>query len=285
MSVEEIVLGHDRRGISELRGFLPADFCHAAADLVLNGTKRSRKRAIITTGFYVLSARAPETDGPPGALAIGRALKSLGFEIIYVTDEQAAPLLSCTDAQKDMVIVFPLADRDSSGRFAEQVLADVRPSLIISVERCGPTRNGQYLNMSGEDVTDYTAKVDCLFTGHGDSIGIGDGGNEIGMGNLAPHIPAVHKLPADPAITMVNRLVIATVSNWGGYGLVAALSRLTKNNLLPSIEWEKDLIIEMVSRGAVDSVSGLRRSAVDGFDLEQNSWALDQLHRVISPIS
>ncbi len=285
MSIEEIVLSHDRRGISELRGLMPAHFCHDAAAFVLDKAGAGRRRALIATGFYVPYARAPETDGPPGALAIGRALKVLGFDAFYVTDEPTVPLLRCDDARKDRIIVFPIVDRDGSERFAGQVLGDVGPSLIISVERCGPTSIGQYLNMAGEDITDYTARVDCLFTGWRDSIGIGDGGNEIGMGNLAPHIPSVERLPTDPAVTTVERLIIATISNWGGYGLVAALSRFTGNKLLPSIEWEKELIIEMVRRGAVDGVSGTRRAAVDGFDLEQNSWALDQLHRELASVS
>ncbi len=282
MSIEEIVLSHDRRGISELRGLMPAHFCEDAAALVLDKAEAGRTRVLIATGFYVPSARAPETDGPPGSLAIGRALKALGFEVFYVTDEPVVPLLRCDDTRTDRIIVFPIADCDSSERFAGKILADIRPSLIISVERCGPTSNGRYLNMAGVDITDYTARVDCLFAGRRDTIGIGDGGNEIGMGNLAPHIPSMQRLPAEPAVTTVDRLIIATVSNWGGYGLVAALSRSTATGLLPSVGWERELITEMVRRGAVDGVSGERRAAVDGFELEQNSWALEQLHRVLA---
>ena len=76
--------------------------------------------------------------------------------------------------------------------------------------------------------------------------------------------------------------MIASVSNWGGYGLIAALSKLVKQNLLPSVEWEKELIIEMVRKGAVDGMSGQRELAVDGFDTKQNSWALEQLHKAVA---
>lgn len=285
MSIEDIVLSHDRRGISALRDCLPADFCRDAAALVLETARRSRRTAIVTTGFYVPSARAAETDGPPGALAIGESLDWLGFDVTYVTDEHAVPLLSCTNLQKDRVILFPITDRDSSKRFAEQVLADVQPSLIISVERCGPTGSGQYLNMAGENITPYTARIDCLFIDQRNTIGIGDGGNEIGMGNLARHIPSIPGLPGDPALTTVNKLVIASVSNWGAYGLVAALSQLAQHNLLPSVGWEKEMIMEMVDKGAVDGVSGRKQTAVDGFELNENSWALEQLHRVLAPIT
>ena len=38
------------------------------------------------TGFYILAAEAAETDGPPGAIVIGNALQSIGYEVVYVTD-------------------------------------------------------------------------------------------------------------------------------------------------------------------------------------------------------
>ena len=42
-------------------------------------------------------------------------------------------------------------------------------------------------------------------------------------------------------MTATSELVISSVSNWGGYGLVAALSRRSGRNLLPSLEYEQDL--------------------------------------------
>lgn len=285
MTVEEIILSHDRRGISALRNHLPGDFCHDAAAFVLERGRQSQGPAIIVTGFYIARARAPETDGPPGALAIGRALHALGLEVIYITDKHTMPLLASDVVGRDEVIDFPLADDASSWRFAGHILADFKPSLLVSVERCGLNRNQKYLNMAGEDITEHTARIDYLFSGEKNSLGIGDGGNEIGMGNLARHIPRVETLPKNPALTPVARLIIASVSNWGAYGLVAALSGLVKRNLLPSVEWEKEMINEIVARGAVDGVSGQRRSSVDGFDLEQNAWALVELHRILAPLS
>lgn len=285
MSVEEIILSHDHRGVSALRNYLPVDFCHEAAAFVLEKRKQSQRSTIIATGFYIPCAQAPETDGPPGALAIGRALHSLDFDVTYVTDKYTMPLLSNDLVGRDKVIDFPITDHDSSRQFAKRLLAEIQPSLLISVERCGLNGNQKYVNMAGEDITEYTAKIDYLFLGQKNSLGIGDGGNEIGMGNLAQYIPSVKTLPKNPALTPVNKLVIASVSNWGGYGLIAALSRLVKCNLLPSVEWEKEIINEIVARGAVDGVSGQRRSAVDNFDLEQNAWALIQLHRVLAVMS
>lgn len=280
-SVEDIILSHDRRGISTLRKYLPAGFCHEAAAFALDRARQHKRRIMIATGFYVHDAAAAETDGPPGALAMGGAFDALDFDVIYVTDCHAAPLLSSDLTGPTRVIDFPIADHDASRRFAREVLADVQPSLLVSIERPGFNSSQRYLNMAGQDITAYTAKIDYLFLDGMNTVGIGDGGNEIGMGNVARHITSAEILPQDPAVTEVERLVIAAVSNWGAYGLVAALSRLVRRNLLPSVEWEREAIDEMVARGAVDGVSGGRWSAVDGFDLEQNSWALTQLHRVL----
>jgi hypothetical protein len=281
MSTEDVILSHDRRGISALRRHLPADFCREAAAFVLESKKQSQGPAIITTGFYIADAGAAETDGPPGALAIGRALHSLGFSVIYVTDKHALPLLSGGMTGKDEVIEFPITDHSSSQRFAEHILNNTHPSLLISIERCGLNIDHQYLNMAGEDITEHTAKVDYIFSGRCDSLGIGDGGNEIGMGNLAAHMSDVETLPRKPALTRVSRLIIASVSNWGVYGLIGALSRMIGQDLLPPVEWEKETIQEMVARGAVDGVSGQKRTAVDSFDPDRNAWALTRLHALV----
>ena len=281
MQIENIILSHDNRGISALKKYLPANCYAAAATTILRDIKKHPRPAIITTGFYIPSAKAPETDGPPGALAIGNALNTLGIDVVYVTDKFSTDLLMDAIHGKDSIIDFPITDQDTSKQFAQKLVNDIRPATIVSIERCGLSRNNTYLNMAGQDITEYTAKIDYLFIGRDNTIGIGDGGNEIGMGNLAPYITAVDSLPADPALTTVKTLLIASISNWGGYGLVAALSRIVKKNLLPSVQWEKDIIRHFVAKGAVDGVSGKKIHAVDNFELEKNAWALTQLNQLL----
>jgi len=281
MQIEDIILSHDCRGISALRKYLPVNCYAAAAMSLLKNIKKQLRPALITTGFYIPSAKAPETDGPPGAVAIGRALNSLGIDVVYVTDKFTQPLFTEGIIGKSTVIDFPIADHNASAQFARNLLNDIQPSIIVAIERCGLSRNKTYLNMAGKDITEYNAKIDYLFFGRDNTFGIGDGGNEIGMGNLAQHIAAMDSLPADPALTTVTTLLIASISNWGGYGLVAALSRIVKKNLLPSVNWEKDIIKHFVARGAVDGVSGGQIPAVDNFDLEKNAWALTQLNRLM----
>ncbi len=276
-SIEDIILANDHRGMSELRPHLPADFCGQAAQYILDHPGD----AIITTGFYILSAGKPETDGPPGAIAIGNALQALGRRVSYVSDQHASPLLRDWLGDEAEVVDFPIWDVKSSQQAAADILSELKPNLVISIERCGRSKDDTYRNMRSADITAYTARLDYLFESGIPSVGIGDGGNEIGMGNLAQVIPSVDRLPDDPAVTEVDRLVIASVSNWGGYGLVAALSQLVGRNLLPRVEEDARLIRWMVKLGAVDGFSGENKNYVDGFTLEENGEVLQRLHSLL----
>ena len=275
-SIEDIILDFDKRGMLALRPHLPADFCRQAARYVFEHPGHT----VIVTGFYVLMAGKPETDGPPGAVAIGRALQALGRRVTYVTDECTAPVLRHWAGDAD-VVEFPIADVEESKRHASAMLEQLSPSLIISIERCGRNRNDEYLNMRARDITPNTARVDYLFDGGVPSVGIGDGGNEIGMGNLIDVIPSVDSLPDDPAVTRVDRLVIASVSNWGGYGLAAALSQLEGRNLLPDAGDEAAMVQAMVDAGAVDGTTGDAVPTVDNFSMDENGALLARLHRLV----
>lgn len=280
-SIEDVILSHDRRGIAALRPYLSPSYCDAAARFILDRSEGSHKTALITTGFFIISAGAPETDGPPGAVALANALDSLGFEVAYVTDHHTSGLLTLGDSRKRDVIEFPIAGHAVSWDFADSLLLEVKPAITISIERCGFNRHKIYLNMNGKDISDFTAKIDYLFLHQENTLGIGDGGNEIGMGNLASRIRAASGLPDDPAVTPTTQLIISSVSNWGAYGLIAALSRLIQCDLLPSVEWEKELIKELVSFGAVDGATGEKTCSVDAFDLEKNARTLTRLKQLL----
>ncbi len=276
-SIEDLILANDQRGVSELRPHLPADFCNRAAQYILDHPGG----ALIVTGFYILSAGKPETDGPPGAIAIGNALQALGRRVSYVSDSHATPLLRDWLGDEAEVVDFPIWDAKSSQQAAADILSELKPSLVISIERCGRSKDDKYRNMRAADITAYTARLDYLFESGIPSVGIGDGGNEIGMGNLAAFIPGVDRLPDEPAVTQVDRLVLASVSNWGGYGLVAALSQLVGRNLLPTVEEDARMIRRMVKLGAVDGFSGENKNYVDGFTLEKNGEVLQRLHNLL----
>ena len=276
-TIEDIILDQDKRGVAQLRPHLPEDFCSQAAQYIMDHPGN----VAITTGFYILSAGSPETDGPAGAIAIGNALQALGRNVTYITDSYTTPVLRGMLEDGTEVVDFPIADIEVSRNVTAEILARLDPSLIISIERCSRTNDDAYLNMRYVDITPHTARLDYLFEAGIPSVGIGDGGNEIGMGNLVEFIPQVETLPNDPAVTKVDRLIISSVSNWGGYGLVAALSKLAGRNLLPTVESETVLIKRSVDMGAVDGTTGDHSYFVDGFTTEENGELLARLHALV----
>jgi hypothetical protein len=73
------------------------------------------------------------------------------------------------------------------------------------------------------------------------STGIGDGGNECGMGKVLESVRA--HIPRGETIACVvpcDNLLTAGVSNWGGWGLVAAVEALLRFNQLQALEAEAE---------------------------------------------
>jgi len=273
-SIEDIVLQQDSRNISALRPYLPEAFVTESAQFILDHPKK----ALIVTGFYVIYGGAPETDGPPGALAIANALVKLGYDVAHVTDKWSMDMMKALIPAEQPVIEFPVTDHTESADFAREVLNREKPSVLISIERCGLTGDGTFRNARGMDISEYNATVDHLFTQHPFSVGIGDGGNEIGMGNHMDVIPSMDKLPDNPCVTGTTKLIAASVSNWGGFGLVAALSLAKGKNLLPGVEEAEEWVRTIVRAGAVEGMSGESKDWVDGRPPHEDSVCLKELH-------
>lgn len=270
--IENIVLQQDKRNISRIQTGLPDTYIDKAAKFLL-----SHKGEIwITTGFYVNGTI--ETDGPIGAIGLAKALHRLGYDIRFILDSYSIPFFNDDVGFPFDIIQFPIMNHRKSKSFARNLLRKYSPSVIIAIERCGMTTHGGYRNCRGNSITQYTAKVDYLFHDI-DSIGIGDGGNEIGMGNLQDSIRQIVSI--EPCITIVDHLIISSVSNWGVYGLIAYLSKYKKKNLLPAISEIKDLIELFIQNGAIDGITGKRKISVDGFSITQIESILTQLHHSV----
>ena len=275
--IEDIVLQDDIRGMTALKPHMRENYIERCADLLLEHPGK----VFIVTGFYIMLAKATETDGPPGAVAIGNALSKLGNEVAYITDELSLEVVrSIADHE---VIEFPITNHFESAKFANELVQEHSPSALVAIERAGLVGDGTYRNFRGVDFTPYNAKIDHLFDQHPYSVGIGDGGNEIGMGNLQNVIPTIdHEfLPKNPCVTTTTELIIASCSNWGGYGLIAALSLKNGVNLLPSVEDAKQMVRKIVAVGAVEGMSGESKEWVDNRDLESDSSCIRDLHGLL----
>jgi hypothetical protein len=229
----------------------------------------------LITGFYVPlgSPPAAETDGPVGAALLAKGFEEGGIACRLVTDEpcRSACVAALAGAGASHV---PVDTGD-----VEVLIEGWRHAGIthaISIERCGRSVDGVPRNMRGLDIGSYTAPLDELFTaGPWVTIAIGDGGNEIGMGSLPRELIAQHIEHGETiaCVTPARHLIVAGVSNWGAYALLAALAVLREDwrkQMLGCLDETLDAAVleEMVFRGpAVDGVSRARVMTVDNLDI------------------
>lgn len=249
--VEDLILRHPCRGMDVLRPYLHENFCHEAAEQILEWP---RGTVVLTTGFYV--AGHAETDGPPGTLLLAKSLQALGFHPVVVTD------MLCHGYFERGGISCVYADVDAGKDTLAELLKELSPVGMISVERCGQNDSGDYANMRGISIAEHTAPLDRLFEwAQVPTVAIGDGGNEIGMGNLAAEIR--EKLAIEPCRVTVDHLVIATVSNWGALGLCAYLG------VVPTADELEDAYLLARDLGFVDGVTKECTLSEDGFLLDE----------------
>jgi hypothetical protein len=247
----------------------------------------------LITGFYIPAADPPcaETDGPLGVALLARGLTKVGVPCRLATDDLCAP--ACEAALAGAGVSGVAIDAVAAAPPLQGLVDDWRRDAIthaVSVERCGRCADGTKRDMRGTDISPYTADLDVLFTaGPWDTIAVGDGGNEIGMGSVPRHLIAgnVPNGDAIACVTPANHLVAAGVSNWGAYALVAALALLRADwrdamwdSLAPSVHYAA--LDAMVSRGpAVDGVFLKQSMTVDSISLARHEEKLAAIRAVI----
>lgn len=265
--IEDIILSYGSRGMDRLRGGLPADYCSRAARMIME----NKGRVLIGTGFPV--GGSFETDGPVGAIALYRILEKLGYEPIF----GCAPPISKVLGDGFRTLEIPILTWQATVAVVDRALADLRPSLIVSIERPGVAKDGRYYNMRGQDISDALAKFD-LFFNRCDcaTMAVGDGGNEIGMGNIYAE---ASKLEIKPSVTTCSELVIATVSNWGVYGVIAAMSCAVQQDLFRFFD-PVEIVRYLVDRGAVDGKTGYAECSEDGFPLAVGLTIIERLRQL-----
>ena len=265
---------------------------------------------LIATGAGVSpNLPAGETDGPVGAAALAGALvRGLRAKVVLVTEgAHLAPVVAAAElmnaklaawagreggregGREDRHEVTPIAVEsfpiggDAGQARSRELLEAWRPAAVVFIERDGPNAEGQTHGVRG-DCRD-PGKVGCVYllAHHAAaagllSIGIGDGGNEVGFGAMRERIRDVlplrgRSLAGHPSgvVTVVatDVTVSAAVSNWGACAVAAALAVVLRDaEVLHDADSEHELIAATVATGARDGATSRRAIAVDGIELE-----------------
>lgn len=291
-------------GTEETRGPLCPGHLAAAVDHLA----RHGRQVIIITGFYVPKGSPPaaETDGPPGAALLAAALQGCGIDAWLLTDRYCESALRVIatgyGVPEDRVLVCP-DTADEMNDWTQQRLSDPRLaelSHVIAIERVGPachpkrwsvpalqtafasavpeTHWDRCHNMRGEIIDEFTPPLQRVLEEIAAcrpgvrSIGIGDGGNELGMGaipwqELRSRLiePQASRIPCRIA---TDWTIVAGVSNWGAAALAAGVcwQRQRLDVLQPwTREFEEARLRDLVQHGpAVDGVTKLQEATVDG---------------------
>ncbi len=270
---EEVTLRYSKREMTLLKEYLQKDYCKKAAEKLLQAPKGN---VLITTGFYV--AGYAETDGPIGTLAVAKALEGLGYHGIVITDKYCEGFFELKNISVEYVAI------DAEQSVYEEILEKYRPVYMISIERCGHNLENEYANMRGDSITGQTACIDTLFELAAEkkipTIGVGDGGNEIGMGNVRQVI--LEKLELNPCVVTVDDLIIATTSNWGAYALAAYMAKLSGRPVFITYEEIEEYMAQIVALGCVDGVTKQKKMGTDGFSMEIEKEIITSLKEAIA---
>ncbi|MCR4443151.1 MAG: DUF4392 domain-containing protein [Peptococcaceae bacterium] len=276
-----------------------------AAELLMKSVKPG-DYVMIATGWADQPWSLPndsETDGPPGAVALARAVRiALKAIPIIVTDAQLIegikkvaigagmqvidPELGKIALERNStptvsIIPFPL-DHENGKIEAERLVEKWKPAACVAIERGGMNSAGRIHTMMGIDYSDSVAKIDHLFIKAREkgcvTIGIGDGGNELGMGKIVETVRAEVPRGAKcncpcgegiAAATDVDVLIASTMSNWGAYAICALIAAKTGIMAAMNDEVKEERVLrEAADAGLHDAVGGLVEPGVDGAGLK-----------------
>jgi hypothetical protein len=282
---------------SAARALYQGPVCLLAAERIKERVKDPEDLVLLTTGAVISPAGIGETDGPLGTAALARIL-SFGLQARVIVLAEASLLdtvkgacrgagLNVVDASdlgkghefdvgKVAVIPFPIDDEEAREETAR--LLSLQPKALIAIEKTGANDRGIY-HSYGLDFSSHHSKIDPLFSAARQqgilTIGVGDRGNEVGLGTIKDVARKVHPYGAKcrcacgagaANTTVVDVVVPATVSNWGGYGIATCLAiLLDQPELLHDEAMERRMLRLCADAGAVDGLTGRCELAADGF--------------------
>jgi len=288
-----------RRDIGRLVAFARGNLERAARSIAEHPTPHVG----IIAGFFVRHAEppSPETDGLNGLGQLAAGLTEAGIRVTAISDAPCAKAVwAVTKALPHEVgLEIVSVNAESVRQLRRKLEADDTPlTHLVAIERCALGSDGKPHREHGWDISGDTAPLDYLFEDEGwtapwKTIGIGDGGNEIGMGVLPADI--VEKdIPNGTLIaarTKADFLIVSGVANWGAYALLAAVAA-ARPDLAPALlrhfngKMEQDILESAVNLGqAIDDSRadrlGQLQMTIDRLPLSVHAALIEELAGIV----
>lgn len=240
---------------------------------------------VIVTGFAVKVSNCGETDGPLGALALAYTLEKLNKAVIMVTDRYSEIFIRAGLEYLNLKAHLIIFDENKEKRQAEEIIEKYKPDHIIAIERPGRSVDQKSYSMLGENITNFCPNTDWIFIKAKEknisTSAIGDGGNEVGMGKVKCYVKSSIKNGNIICAELeTDNLIIAGVSNWGAFGICAALSITNNDMMLYDVNIYEDVFKLIVEKGAVDGCSKKRETTVDGLSYEENLNVFEKIREI-----
>lgn len=227
-----------------------------------------------------------ENDGPLGAIVLARALDALGFEVTLLAEAELSDIFEALFLRHGRRFRFLALEKDSQDGHADTAR---ELDIVISIEKLGPNRQGVMHGATGGSRDGTRARVDGLIDRmNADgrlTVGIGDGGNEIGFGRIfaeARGIVDYGELCTCPCgdgivtVTPTTHLFPVGVSNWGAYAVAAALCAIGgRFDVLHSAAAERDLLALATAVDCRDGYTGTARDWLDGVPAETSAAVVE----------
>lgn len=225
------------------------------------------RKVLLCTGFNI-AENMPETDGPLGTALLAYACFRADKEVVLVADQHNAHLLrmqlSLLDKACARSVFIEEVQANGKAPFNswKDILDKYHPDAVVHTEVPGRNKDGKYLNMRGIEISDFNAALDGIAdvaNAQGlNTIGVGDGGNEAGMGQIRG-IPKALNMEEMQAIIPAAHQVIAWNSNLGAIALGEFVMSAAGKG--PSCNEEKfnRMLHVMFKEGAVDGITRGRK--------------------------
>lgn len=276
-------------------------------------TVKPGSTVILSTGIVIPDFMpVGESDGPPGIAALCSILShGLGaLPIILCEAETAGPIRDTVEAiglpvrpyesakrlATAVVIEEFTADPGVAPAEAEQLLGRMSPSAIIASEKLGVNQVGVTHTSTGKRLDAKRLRIETLICAAQNrgiyTLAIGDNGNEVGFGIIASavreHKPYGRTCQCECAaglacVNVTDNLIVATVSNWGCYGLTAMIAGLIDRvDLIPHREDVRRMIDACVRAGGIDGATAMQSMTVDGIPSDVEESMAEMLRVIVS---